>query len=501
MINKKELTIGKLVFKIFLFIIVFVIVILTLIDSYNISKLKKYIAKQQLIQEKVNYIREQYKVWDNYNPNENGNYYDYLQELGVVNANSNSNPYKTEFEKIIKEYIGKNSRDWNDNIDSILTNYCYFSPSDLKKILNLNDLDYYVIINFYTGNVIEKNGIYDNKLRKIIHRQYDSDLGNELYIKPIYNTYIEAKIEVIENKGLSQKVKIYLDSDDKNSLPDILDIYYYTENSDSLKSCSYLDDYNYVKSEKAVYFTVSTSNKYSFVIEDSNYIQYKKVDYEFNFCNPPLLRDDMTGIYWDENCKEKEIDNIYDSNWYNYSKEKMQFANAKTEDGNYWVWIPRYSYKLNENEIQVEYVDNLSSLSTSKNVLSGFEIHDAFSKNDDITGFWVAKFQANVDTGSIFINPGKTLTVSKMDEGIRKQLMTNDQKDAIITLAKGNKITISNDLAHYAGGSPKEDGFIENIRYSSTGNMYGVYDLICSENELTAESSLNEEGRFRLVIK
>ena len=499
--EKKQITLSELIIKIMIFIILIIIIFYTLNSSYNISRLKKYIAKQQIIQEKVNYIRNQYKTWNKYNPNEYGNYYEYLQECGFINANSSSNLYKLEFEEIIKYYNSKSARDWNKNIDSILTNYCYFSPNDLKKMLDIENIDYYVIINFYTGNIIEKDGVYDNKLNEKIYRQYDSDLGNRLYVESIYNTTIDAKIEIIENKGLSQKVKIYLDSEDKDNLPDILDVSYYTDSSDNLKSCSYLDDYKYVKSEKAVYFTASTTNSYSFIIEDSNFVQYKKIDYEFNFCNPPLLRDDMTGIYWDEKGEEKNIINIYDSNWYNYSKEEMRFANAKTKDGNYWVWIPRYSYKINEDEVQIEFVDNLSSLSTSKKALSGYEIHKAFNENQEITGFWIAKFQANIDNGNINLKPGKTLTVNKMDNGIRNQLMTNNQKEAITLLAKSNKVEIANDLVHYAGGSPDSKGFIENTRYSSTGNIYGVYDLVCSENELTAESNINDEGRFRLVIK
>ena len=76
-------------------------------------------------------------------------------------------------------------------------------------------------------------------------------------------------------------------------MPDILDIFYYTEQDESLKRCSYLNDYTYIQEEKAVYFTASTTSKYSFIVEDSNYIQYKKIDYELKLCNPPILRDDM----------------------------------------------------------------------------------------------------------------------------------------------------------------------------------------------------------------
>ena len=500
MIQRKDITLKELLIIIIMITIVIIIIFNTLASSNQISKTKKYVSNLEQIQIKVNDVRNQYKIWNDYNPNEYGNFYNYLENFEFTNANSSSNVYKSEFDSIIKTLDTESTQYWNTNIDSIITNYYYFSPKDLKTFFNL-DYNYYVIVNFYTGNIIEKNGIYDVESQKIIHRQYDSSMGNQLFVEQIYNDNTEAKIEVVENKGLNQKVKIYLEAEDKSHLPDILDVFYYTSADESLKSCSYLSDYTYIESEKAVYFTVSTSNQYSFVVEDSNFIQYKKVDYEFSLCNPPILKDNMTGIYWNDNNEEIVIDNINDPKWYNYSSEQMRFANAKTDDGNYWVWIPRYSYKINQDDMEIEYVDNLSSLSTSKRALTGYEIHNAFTETGNITGFWVAKFQANADKSKIRITPGKTLTLIRMNDSLRKQIMTNEQRNAILLLAESSKIEIANDLVHYAGGSPEEKGFIENIRYSSTNNPYGVYDLLCSENELTVESEVDEEGRFRLVIK
>ena len=499
--ERRQITFRNLIVLTVIILIIITSISYTLKSSKKNYELKQYVSKLELIQEKVNLIRAEYKVWNKYNPNESGNYYSYLQEHGFTNANSSSNVYKEDFEKIVKGLSGKGLDNWNENVDSILTNYFYFSPDDLNQKLQLENINYYVIINFYTGNIIEKDGIYDKGKREIVHRQYDTEFGNNISLNPIYNDNTEAKIEVVENRGLNQKVRISINSIDGAVVPDILDVFYYTEAEDTLKSCSYLNDYRYDSSEKAVYFTVSRSNKYSFVIKDSNFIQYKKVEKDFNLCNPPILKDDMVGIYWNENKEEVEIKNIYDANWYDYSFEKMKFANAKTEDGNYWVWIPRYSFKENKEDIDIEFVSNLSSLSTSNKSLTGYNIQKAFSENGEITGFWVSKFQANVDNGKVNIKPGKTLTFNKMDENIRKQIMTNNQRKAVLAFATLKEFEISNDLVHYAGGSPEAKGFIENTRYSNTNNEYGVYDLICPENELTAESSINEEGRFRLVIK
>jgi len=54
------------------------------------------------------------------------------------------------------------------NVDSILSNYCYFNSENLKKYFKI-DTNLNVIVNFYTGNIIEKNGVKDVKNR-IIYR-------------------------------------------------------------------------------------------------------------------------------------------------------------------------------------------------------------------------------------------------------------------------------------------------------------------------------------------
>ena len=60
--------------------------------------------------------------------------------------------------------------------------------------------------------------------------------------------------------------------------------------------------------------------------------------------NSPRLMEGMTGVYWDETGKEVEVTSANKDNWYNYDNQK--WANAKTKDGSYWVWIPRYAYQI-----------------------------------------------------------------------------------------------------------------------------------------------------------
>ena len=106
------------------------------------KQLNSYISQMELIQEKVNFIRSEYKTWYDYNPNETGNFYTYLQSLGYSNANDSNNPYIDEFNNIIKSINEENPKNWNENIDIVLANYCYFSSDDLKKYFNIDNIDF-----------------------------------------------------------------------------------------------------------------------------------------------------------------------------------------------------------------------------------------------------------------------------------------------------------------------------------------------------------------------
>lgn len=511
--NEKGITLIKLCILIVIYLCIITVSIHFLKSSYKIANLENFVAKMELIQEKVNLVRNQYKLWENYDANEPGNYYSYLQYLKFPNANSSSNIYIENFNKIIFELNNSNINYWDSNTDSIISNYCYFNPSDLENYLGLEDIGLYVIINFYTGNVICRDGILDNG--KIIYRQYDTQIGNHLVSAQINNNNILSKIEVIENNGLSQKVKIYLLLEDKKNIPNIKEIYYLDSQEDDVKKkCSNLQDYMYVDSEKAAYFTINTSGEYSFIIEDINYIQYPKVELEVNLCNSPILLDGMKGIYWDLDGNEIEIENEKDSNWYNYSSEDLKMANAKSEDGNYWVWLPRFIYKETKENIELDFVNGTSISSTRNKQTLGYKVHDAFENNGKLRGIWIAKFQANGEKeNSVSIVPGKTLTVLNkkdaifnLENGIYSslkqfsKLMSDEERNAAIVFAKSESINISNDLIHYSGGAANQKGYINNTNYSSTNNVYGIYDLITSQSELTINSDDNEEGRYRPVI-
>lgn len=512
---KNKISLKKLCIFLIVFILIILFSILELKESLKSSELEKFVAEMELIQEKVNLVRREYKIWKEYDPNETGNFNLYLQELGFDNASGSTNIYKNEFNNIIAELDKNRPDNWN-NTDSIIANYYYFNPQSLETRLGLTNIDRYVIINFYTGNVISKDGISDKfNSNKLIYRQYDTKIGNKLIATSIDNPSIVPKVEVLENNGLDQKIKIYLSSEqDLENVPNILEVYYIEGDNEKRNKCSTLNDYIYESSEKAIYFTIEKSGEYSFIVEDTNHIEYPKIDFEINLCNPPILLDGMKGIYWNESGEEIKIEKTNDPNWYSYANNTLKMANAKTSDGNYWVWLPRYIYRETEEVAQVEFVYNTSNTSTENRITNGYSEPKVFSNDKNLSGIWISKFQVNDENSTkIVIKPGQTLTITHkqtaesncknlLPENLKKysKLMSDDEKNLILFYSKAMKIEIINDYIYYSGGSPSDEGFKENCEFSSTGNIYGIYDLITSENEVTMNSLDDEEGRYRPVL-
>ncbi|MFR8144342.1 MAG: hypothetical protein ACLU84_04620 [Clostridia bacterium] len=148
--------------------------------------------------------------------------------------------------------------------------------------------------------------------------------------------------------------------------------------------------------------------------------------------NRPKLASGMTPIkFKDPTTSEKgKVDktNSGDTSWYDYNSKK--WANAQTEDGSMWVWIPRYAYKVNETDKKFDikfligttdnYYDENGQIQTAKRCTSedefvdtsiGYTVHPAFTDetkinyrnggwDKELTGIWVAKFEAGYASGN-----------------------------------------------------------------------------------------------------
>ena len=177
------------------------------------------------------------------------------------------------------------------------------------------------------------------------------------------------------------------------------------------------------KTTNAVENQAKTLNEYE--DELNKYVSgASKVDTDWTGkVNKPKLMTGMTAIKFtdptgDEKAKEGSTVKTTDTDtaWYDYDAKK--WANAQTQDGSMWVWIPRFAYKINSSnktfdvvflkDITNTYIDNGTEKDAEK---EGYIVHPAFKNESstgyenggwdkDLTGIWVSKFEAGFASGN-----------------------------------------------------------------------------------------------------
>lgn len=257
-----------------------------------------------------------------------------------------------------------------------------------------------------------------------------------------------------------------------------------------------------------------------------------------------------------------------DSAWYNYGNAVVnspslkgnmtpviytgaasgnKWANAITEDGSMFVWIPRYAYKITSNyhtntagTIEIKFID------TNNNFLDGTSgkpetdptkitytgdkqnewlVHPAFTSNaengggfGELTGIWIGKFETTGDINTLTVKPGipplrnqtinsmwkaaKSTTSASFGESVdlKQHMMKNSEWGAVVYLGQskygtnGTKIA-QNSSTYFTGGSPGTTAtYTGNANQSTTQNAYGVYDLNGGAPEYVASYVNNGTG-------
>ncbi|MDD4036617.1 MAG: type II secretion system protein [Bacilli bacterium] len=244
---------------------------------------------------------------------------------------------------------------------------------------------------------------------------------------------------------------------------------------------------------------------------DSDYVIEKGV-------NKPKLVAGMTPIKWDDT--EWVETNENDADWYSYDATNKKWANARTKDGSMWVWMPRYAYQIAEGyhtattgTINIKFLKNTSDVASDGETIerdptydadkqTNYIVHPAFTFGaDELTGIWVAKFEASNDNGNVKIVPGvtswRTFSVGDSfdkcrametnliygwgDTGanIDTHLMKNIEWGAVAYLSKseyGKETEITFNSSSYTGGG-QDISYMSNEGQSTTGNIYGIYDM------------------------
>lgn len=234
---------------------------------------------------------------------------------------------------------------------------------------------------------------------------------------------------------------------------------------------------------------------------------------------------ELTPIKWvskDQYSPKQEdevVTTFTDKDWYNYDEKK--WANAKTKYGDYFVWIPRFEYKI------TYYTDNTKTqvspsktiyckvdanlISTEKVVPTpGYKIHPAFRdgsktgfKNGEwdreIPGFWFAKFEAARPYTSEINRPFVFRPNIRLKENKRvgesydnsfnylreleSHMAKNSEWGAVCILGYSNKYGIGDRTLNSSNTSSTGQDFHYQTARGTTGNIYGVFDLTTMATE------------------
>ena len=269
--------------------------------------------------------------------------------------------------------------------------------------------------------------------------------------------------------------------------------------------------------------------------------------------NEPNMTSDMKAVYW-ENGEEKvegESADFDKSKWYNYiaqagattSGGTSKWANAKTSDGSYWVWIPRYAYRIvyfdteahrdayradntqttgivgysdarglvdKDGKTPSDLQEPVTSIGVGENKLRP---HPAFEDGSSsgftqgewdtkLEGIWVAKYEVSQSGTTIKSIPGvssyRSITIGTMytkgydyDREKESHMMKNSEWGAVAYLTEskygrnGTAVTINSNSSYYTGGASGATA-LTNPLQSTTGNEYGIYDTVGGAYEYVA---------------
>ena len=211
----------------------------------------------------------------------------------------------------------------------------------------------------------------------------------------------------------------------------------------------------------------------------------------------------------------------------------------------WYVWIPRYKYTIfnGNNESVSEQLINITfesgidrtgtvtcvnnddgSETCTDNTYGGITngtstyTHPAFKfGNTELTGFWVGKFEVSGSTSAITIKPNVTSlrnqTVSSLFTSIQKvkttyginnadsHMMKNMEWGAVAYLKQSKyglgttDIAVNNNSNFYTGGGTS-DAYKTKVAQSTTGNIYGVYDMSGGAWEYVMGNMKNSSNAF-----
>lgn len=296
-------------------------------------------------------------------------------------------------------------------------------------------------------------------------------------------------------------------------------LFWISESCDNLETCELVD--------QSAILNSTMSMKVFIALYSGNKQPVERIGNNDNTCaNRPTLDDNMVPVTYDngEFVVADKTNHDKDYLWYDYLNQK--WANAVVVKNNkystigmkidpndilgYFVWIPRFRYKLwnagsnvtdsynaYDNGISIIFENGLGTTENNNFVNDNYITHPAFGNN--LRGFWISKYEisktddeykfvGNTDSyKDDSIENYQTICSSlssdyKLSENVTSHMITNLEWGATLYLShstygvcKGDGCSSIGINNNYVGGSNKED--------TTTRNVYGIYDMAGSSPE------------------
>ena len=519
--NSKGITLISLAITIAVLLILASIATYSGIDVIRQSKLDKFTAEMKVMQTQVNDLYQKY--------------------TDGTSVTVGSNTYTGE------DILNKIGQDLPSSADSVFTSgasgitdktgYRYYNQ-DIIKELNIDGVEGEFYVNVKNRSVISAEGLeYDGTtyytLEQLPNGLYNVSYENKNTGKPTFDVSAE--------KINDDSWRINISNIQYDGYIDKWQVKYQLEGQDYWSTS---EDLNFVVSSTGKYnIKLANGEVESEVVTSIIGISTDGSWSDEEGVNTPVIKDNMELIKWDEDNKEWVPDDTNSD--YDYSNQK--WANAKvTIDGvdSYFVWIPRFAYKINHNSANAGGTIDVKFLKGTRNIAADgtvckyaddntlnketdYIIHPAFTGNvnlggwrNEITGIWVGKYESSrSDAGTtssdmgtstkVAVRPGVTswrnIKIGDMfnyakeySPDLNSHMLKNSEWGAVAYLTQskygrnGMEVTINNSGNYITGSAKTNTGTTseywskQGVLASSTGNVYGIYDLSGGADEYVA---------------
>lgn len=352
--DNKGITLIALIVTIIVMLILASVTTYTGIDAYKNSQVTKFVTQMQLLQAKVDDLVETKTTEE-------------LNNMGLLSVTTSQ-----ETNAIVNAFK-------QEEITTADTNkYKVFTSDKILEILDVEDVDSNIIVNFETREIVSATGVeYEGKT---YYTQYKLPGGQTIINNSNENTSRTLQnFIIVPEKDDTKNNTIQLSIDGLNAKVIIGNIQItnatlkYIEVNNEEDNNQYTTIINRTEKQKEYTVNISKSGFYKLKLEDNldseNYIETDK--------NLIILTNRPR--------TEEEIES------YNYALGSGNWAYAEKNSVTY-VWIPRFVYKTDE-ETEIKFVRGNSNTATDNTYIDNtWSIHEKFTTDngEELTGIWIS---------------------------------------------------------------------------------------------------------------